>query len=413
MSIQTMNEHDKIMTDEHAVIGCIIMDENCAFMALHKLSVDDFTGELSKEMFAELKELYAQYKKIDPFIISHSKNYESMTKCVYSTPSISSCDIYIRRIKEHRIQSQAKNLALEIIDNNLSIEEIAEKAGEIARISTGDNRDTKTETMPALLCDFLETHICGNETEYFHIGLGLDSFVKIRKGNYVVIGARPSVGKTALSIQIALELAKNGHKILYCSLETKSAGIIERAISCYGHFDFDALQNNGIDWNDVNNCTILEEMAHLPIGVNDKINNLDIIESVACAGAYDVVIIDYMSLLELGKKTSSIYERVTETSIALHKMAQKNNLLVIALCQLNRAGAGAPRLEHLRESGQIEQDADVVMMLHNEIEMNDYGEEEDNFSIIVEKNKTGKCGKIKIDYNKEKQHFYEIDNRRE
>lgn len=400
-------------SNEHAVIGCMVLSDECASKALHILSVEDFTGELSKEMFIELKKIYEQYNKIDEFIVAQSPNSNNLILCAQKLQSISNFDIYVQRIKEHRIKSEAKKIALWIIDNDFTVDEIAEKAEEIARLTSGRKQDTKTVTMSALLVDFMTEHKYGEKPEYLHFGLGLDKFVRIRRGNYVVIGARPSTGKTAFSIQIAMNLARERKKVLYCSLETKNMAIIERAISCHGRFKFEDIQNNQIDWNDIENCKELEKMAQLPIGINDKINNPAIIEAVACAGNYDAIFIDYMSLLELGRKTNNIYERVTETSIALHKMAQKNNLLVVALCQLNRAGVGAPRLEHLRESGQIEQDADVVMMLHNEIIDDEYGNTKEKFAIIVEKNKTGRCGKMPLDYNKEEQHFYEIDNREE
>ena len=123
------------------------------------------------------------------------------------------------------------------------------------------------------------------------------------------------------------------------------------------------------------------------------------------AHGYDAIVIDYLGLMDPGERTNSLYERVTKMSMALHRIAQKNNLLVIALCQLNRGGTEIPKMEHLRESGQIEQDADVIVLLHSD-------EEKEEYTAIVAKNKTGKCGAIPLWYDREKQHFSVIETRR-
>lgn len=411
----TKNSEDEELTYEHAVIGCILMDSNCAAKALSTLSEEDFTGVIAAETFSELKEIYKNHKRIDMAIISKSKNKDFIIKCAEYTPSISAFEIYIKQIKEYKIKTKAKELAREIIDDNLQIEDIAGKAGEIARITTGSNSDTKTQGITDLILEFMGTHKLGTKTEYLRLGFGLDGFVRTRKGNYIIIGARPSVGKTAFSIQMAINLAKSKLKVLYCSLETNKKGIIERIISCYGNYNFGDLQDNKINWDDVRYGKMLDEIAQLPICVNDRINNVSIIEAEACAGGYDVVFIDYMGLLDLGRKTNTIYEKVTETSIMLHKMAQKNNILVVCLCQLNREGVGIPRLEHLKDSGQIEQDADVIIMLHSskQIGSQESANPQEEFFVVVEKNKTGRCGTIKLDYEKECQRFFEIDDRQE
>lgn len=303
------------------------------------------------------------------------------------------------------MQIRAGTIALEIATGNLSVQEITERAGDIARLAVGGNR-SKLHTMPDMIVDFLKTHQFGQKTEYITTGLGLEGTVRIKPGNFIVVGARPSVGKTAYSIQLALNIGRSGKKVLYFSLETGYMGIIERMIACAGSYEFSALQDNKIAWDTPQAAKALDILSRYHVDVIDDVFTPAVMEAMTLAGGYDVLVVDYMGLMDAGEKTNSLYEKVTKISMALHRIAQKNGLLVIALCQLNRGGTDVPRMEHLRESGQIEQDADVIVLLHNDAE-------KDEYAAIVAKNKTGKCGAVPLWYDREKQHFSVIDNRRD
>ena len=116
-----------------------------------------------------------------------------------------------------------------------------------------------------------------------------------------------------------------------------------------------------------------------------------------------MVFIDYLGLIP--GSGQSEYERATRVSKELHTMAQSTKMLVVTLCQLNRAGAGTiPTMENLRESGQIEQDADNIILLHNDKEHN-------NYVVRIAKNKDGVTGDLAYMFDGSKQHFYECEAR--
>ena len=120
----------------------------------------------------------------------------------------------------------------------------------------------------------------------------------------------------------------------------------------------------------------------------------------------EIIFIDYMGLISA--EGSGRYEKMTNISIDLHTMAQQSNITVVALSQLNREGKGEPGMEALRESGQIEQDADIIMLLH--VPDDDYPDERE---LIIAKNKEGKTGIIKLIFNGEIQKFAELETRYE
>lgn len=388
--------------DERAALGCAVLDAKCAALALSQLSEEDFSDADLAAAFAEMKRAYAAYKCVDAAIVGGLAHRDVLIACAEQTPSLSGCRAYLQHVKDKAVRRKAAALGLEIAAGDLSAEEIADRAGALARLTAGRHQG-KSRTMPEMLVDFMMKHKQGERPAYFETGLGLDGDVRLKRGDYVVIGARPSVGKTAYSIQLALNLAKNGVKVLYFSLETGCGSIADRIVACAGSYRFADVLDNRIDWQTVKEAKSLEILAKYPIDVNDSVSSPAVMEAMAVAGGYDAVIVDYLGLMSAGRRNASLYERTTEISMALHRMAQRNRLLVVALCQLNRSGTDKPQLEHLRESGQIEQDADVVILLHD-------GKEE--YKAIIAKNKTGRRGAVPLWYDKETQRFTVLEKRK-
>ncbi len=182
--------------DERAVLGCAVRDDKCAALVLTRLSEDDFTDLDLGDAFRELREVWKKYGRADAVTVSRLPHAELLVSCADTVPSLSGCEIYIAHVKEKAVQMKAATIALEIATGKLSTQEIAERAGDIARLTIGGGR-VKIRTMPEMLVDFLKTHRKGEKPEYIKTGLGLEDFVRVKPGNFFVIGARPSVGKTA------------------------------------------------------------------------------------------------------------------------------------------------------------------------------------------------------------------------
>jgi replicative DNA helicase len=249
-------------------------------------------------------------------------------------------------------------------------------------------------------------------------GLGLSTGVKeidqenggFHPGQMVVIGARPSVGKSALAGSIALHAALNGHKVGIISLEMSNTEIAARLAALDTNTDFSVLYR-GLYRDEYQTQAVYDKIGNhtsqLPIYVTDK-TNVNVIEIRSKADklkslhGLDLLIIDYLQLIDVPE----MYNRTRENEIAKVSrytkiMAKELNIPVVLLCQLNRESTKRtgehryPQLSDLRESGSIEQDADVVLFLHRDY-MNGLSTNEDGSStefqadLVVRKWRNGK-----------------------
>lgn len=230
----------------------------------------------------------------------------------------------------------------------------------------------------------------------------IDKRSYITKGDYIVIGARPSVGKTAFSLQIASNLSDK-HNVVFFSLETSKEKIYDRLMA----------NISGLNMNKIKEGNFSEQELDKILSGIDKLKNKKI--TVVNAGGYtvekikskalklkaDIIIIDYLGLIVA--KGNTRYEKITNISVDLHTMAQEFGITVVALSQLRRNNNSFPTMEDLRESGQIEQDADMIILLHND----DKEADSDNFKVIISKNKEGLTGSVTMKYYKNTQKFCE------
>ena len=194
----------------------------------------------------------------------------------------------------------------------------------------------------------------------------------MERGDFIVLGGYPSAGKTAFSLQLAWNQAKD-HRVGYFSLETKPEKIIDRTVASVCGVDFGRIKGHALTQEDWDACAArskayttrkLEVIKAGSLSVTD-------IQALALAGQYEIIYVDYLQLVEPEDRRRSETEIVAQISKDLHTMAQTTGITVCALSQLSRPEKSgreekAPGLHSLRQSGQIEQDADGVMLLYKE-----------------------------------------------
>ena len=212
-----------------------------------------------------------------------------------------------------------------------------------------------------------------------------------------MVGGRPSAGKTAFALQLACNMAKSGYRTCFFSLETDAATLTTRVIA----------NRLGASLADVKRKTVpvdeldfLAELHKWPLFIKSAAGKGTAwIKAQAQRMRADIVFVDYLQLLADGRAKDR-YQAVTSISMGLHELAQTTGILVVALAQLNRNAAhAAPSTADLKESGQLEQDADAVLLLSND---------DSRYLAILAKNKEGRTGKIPITFDKERQRFLEI-----
>lgn len=307
-------------------------------------------------------------------------------------------------VKEQAALSRARELAFKIVDGSTRYADLTgiyEQLGEAINLHS-----ERSDFIP--MCDGIDNYIrkLDDKPEYISTGLRvLDNNLHLVPGNFVVIGGRPSAGKTALSLQLACEIAKNGRKVAYFILETDPDTLYARIIANQLGVPLHTVKNKTVSINELDRLAAIKKY---PLYVRSAAGKgVGWIRTQSIRMQAKVVFIDYLQLIhQAGAKDR--YSAVTEISMALHEFAQSTGTLVVALAQLNRETARAgipPTAADLRESGQIEQDADAIILLAQNVTTKKRPEKHYHFAL--EKNKEGNVGSLDITFQMETQQFKE------
>ncbi len=242
-----------------------------------------------------------------------------------------------------------------------------------------------------------------------------------QNSDLIILAARPSMGKTSLALDIARKVAvKNKKAVAIFSLEMSSQQLVDRMLAADSQVDAWKLRTGKLSTDEEFSLIrqSLDNLSKAPIYIDDQAsNNILNMRSVArkLKRQHDLslVIVDYLQLMAptQTQKSDSMVQQVTEISRSLKHLARELDVPVIALSQLSRAvesRGGRPRLSDLRDSGSIEQDADVVMFIHRE--NNEDGNGKSNLAeILIEKHRNGPTGKIELNFNDKKATFQSVD----
>lgn len=232
-------------------------------------------------------------------------------------------------------------------------------------------------------------------------------------GNFVVLAARPSVGKTAFMLQMARAAARNGVPSLALSLEMTNAELSERMMFSTEQISARDITPDRVDWQKFEEAARMFD--HSPIYLDENPQSLDeVCASITLNnrnGKCGIAFIDYVQLMSSNDVNDSLYRQVTGITKRLKKLAKKLKIPIVALCQLNRNSVSekrAPQLHDLRDSGSIEQDADIVLMLERREEESDFNSTRIN--MYMRKNRGGIGGDIciRLRSNQNYTNFYEI-----
>lgn len=236
----------------------------------------------------------------------------------------------------------------------------------------------------------------------------------------IILAARPSVGKTSLVLDFARNAAvKNGIPVAIFSLEMSKEQLVDRMLSAQSQVDGWKLRTANLSLDDEFQRLQqgMHELMKAPIYVDDKaanniLNMRSVLRRLNTDKPIGLIIVDYLQLMSTSKQYDSMVNQVTEISRSLKGLAKEFNAPVIALSQLSRAvesRGGRPRLSDLRDSGSIEQDADVVMFIHRE---DKYGEESERKNIVeicIEKHRNGPTGIVELYFDNKKTSFLSVE----
>lgn len=403
---------------EQGLIGCILLDAPKVMPeAMLRLDKSDFDNLAYRVIFGECQALYREHKEVAyiSLVQRMGTDLEAEIKQVLLTAADSVLTTkdyraYIDTIQTNAMLRRAKSACDEMhqaLGQGADTDQCQRKAAELLKCFT--TRDMADAITPSRGYEDFRGRM-RRPQQYITTGFDrIDRKTYINKGDYIIVAGRPSSGKTALTLQMMLHMARR-HKVVYFSLETAPEKIFDRLMASYTGVELGNIKRRTLnegDWKRIDQTK--DDFDNMQFAVVQAAGwTVDQIKSQALRERAEIIFVDYLGLIRGAGK--SRYEQITQISVDLHVMAQQLGITVIALAQLNRAntqrGDKRPSMADLRDSGQIEQDADIILMLHWE-----EAEDGERREIIVEKNKEGSVGHFPVEFNGPRQRFYEMDTR--
>lgn len=405
--------NERYLSAQCSVLGSVLIDERLAGTVIHRTKETDYTGPY-RTVYKAMRDVFISGRPVDLTTLAAvlGRDYDDLLRQMMElTPTAANLDVYIDVALEQAQVERAHSYAAALAQCS-TLEEYGRIAASINR-DLGDRPGVRVVDMVQGLKDFYDRQ--KSKPEFLPWGIDLlDETVMVeRNGDFIVIGGYPSAGKTALSVQMAWTQAKT-LKVGYFSLETKPEKLIDRTVTLVSGLDFGSIKRHRLgkdDWLVLSRK--LDELTkrNLKIIQAGGLTVADI-QALALAGQYDVIYIDYLQLVRADSSRKSDFEQVSQISRDLHTMAQTTGITVVALSQLSRpeksnAAEKAPGLHSLRQSGQIEQDADAVMLLYKEKP----NEKASRRCLKIAKNKEGEAGGILLlEFDGKRQRFSRAEN---
>ncbi len=427
---------------EKSVIGSLMLDKNAIIKIADIISEEDFYSAEHQKIYSVVLELYEKSQPVDILTVSaklKDRNQLSdiggsayLTELINFVPSATHITHYAQIIREKKVLRDLVSTSGDIFEQVFNSQEnpeflldqieqkifsIGQKVRNYFFIFLKDLLNPAWERI--LKAQERKDGITGVTTGFKKLDFLLSGF---QKSDLIILGARPSMGKTALVLDMARSAAKAGHSIALFSLEMSKEQITDRLISTEAKVSLWKLRTGQIkdemDFQMIQ--AALDRLSTMKIFIDDTPSmNILQIRSMArrlqMEQTLEMIIIDYVQLITPLRHSENTVQQFTEISHGLKALARELNIPVLALSQLNRAVDAReikrPKLSDLRETGSWEQDADIVMFIYrpDKDKINPSIEEINTAQIIVGKHRNGPLGDIDLKFDPEKVSFIEID----
>ena len=412
---------------EQAVLGSMLVDKDAVISAVEILKADDFYREDNKEIYAAMFELYSLGKHIDMITLKDQLTLrgtidkvggtEYIAMLIDNVPTTSNIESYVKIVEEKSIIRQLIKAANNILKLGYAqteeVDALVEKdEKDIFDIMQSRNSKGYASIKEILVSTFDQIEemfqnknkVSGLETGF----VDLDSKISgLNKSDLLIVAARPAMGKSAFVLNIATFVAKSLKvPTMIFSLEMSKEQMVNRILCSESEVDSMKVKNadlNSEEWLKLGEAS--GRLSEIPLYIDDTPGLSSAELRAKCRKAkleknIGLVIIDYLQLMESKNKSSSRQQEISEISRSLKILAKELSVPVIALSQLSRATESRvdhrPMLSDLRESGAIEQDADIVMFLHREDYYNADTEKKNVAEVIIAKNRSGSTGTVEL-----------------
>lgn len=367
-----VNSYDGRLRAESAVIGALLIDEQAAPEILAAVDFGDIQIPQNRKIFQAARSLMLEGRPIDPVLIRDKLGggiAEYLLQLMETTPTSANWREYAEIVRQQAALARIRDLA-ERLAHAVNVDECREPIAALGEVfTTGKGIDAWS--MREAMEYFMSAQASTEKPEYITYGMReLDEGTYTEKGDVVVIGGEPSSGKTAFALGLAYHMAR-AHNVGFFSLETNKKKLTDRLVATVLGVDFSTIkrkQLTEVDWQAVAEGApaVVDHRLTLLRGSGMTATQ---IQAVSRSYGFDVIFVDYVQLVtpEVDPNGGSA-QAMAAVSRALHVFAQRSETLVVELAQLARpqkqGGWKEPNMHDLKETGQLEQDADIVMLLY-------------------------------------------------
>ena len=413
---------------ERSVLGAVMLNREVLFDVLEEVEADDFYNSAHKEIYSAINQLYRESKAVDVLTVSEELKRRGVLQMVggrayvaqltLDVPSTVNAVEYAKIVSEKATLRKMITASEDITDKGYRAEmdaseilDYAEKS--IFSIAERNQKNDYTDVQSVLLTNIQEIdEAARNQGKVLGTPTGFkaldDKLNGLQKSNLIIIAARPAMGKTAFALNIAQQSAvKEGSVVMIFDLEMSKEQLGQRLLASQARVEATKLQRGALDkkdWDRVN--LALDEMQKAQIFIDDT-PGISLIEirnkcrRLKAERGLDLIVIDYLQLMTSPEKSDNRQVEISAISRNLKLLAREMDCPVIALSQLSRAPEQRPdhrpNLSDLRESGAIEQDADVVIFLYRDDYYNKENSENPGVcEINIAKNRSGPTDVVEL-----------------
>jgi len=411
---------------EESLLGAMLLSRDAIATAIERCSASDFYRPSHAQIFHAITALYGQGEPADAVTVAEELRRAgaleevgetaALVSLQSNTPAISSAGRYARIIEEHAllrrligVSSEIAELAFELPEDvSEAVDRAESMVFEVAQRRTTDTVMSLEELLSQSLDRLEELYGRGESITGVPTGFhDLDEHLAgLQPSNLLVVGARPSMGKTAFALGIAANAAVQGIPVLFFSLEMSHLEIAQRVLCAEARVDAARMRNGRLlegDWPKISNAIGRIGNAPLHIDDNPNVTVMDIrarARRMKAREGLGLVVVDYLQLMTGRSHAENRQVEISEISRGLKILARELEIPVLALSQLSRnlesRSDKRPMLADLRESGAIEQDADVVMFIYRDEVYNSESSDRGSAEIIVAKHRNGPTGTVEL-----------------
>ena len=421
---------------EKMILSCLLVNSEAIDLTMQTLSIDAFYFKNHQELYRAISFMYKKKLAIDAFtlitflqsngLLEKIGGVKILIELLNQTPNLFYLEEYLALVKEKFIRRSLIKIGYEIINSsyitNLSLEMILNKIENKLFNLTSEIKTQKLSSSAELLNEIffeLKTKSLNPVLSGLPSGFDeLDTFTQgFQKSDLIIIAGRPSMGKTALSLNIVSNIMKNSKlPILFFSLEMSKEQIMYRFLSMETNINQMRLKSGKIYKNEwIKLHKMIKILSKLPFFIDDTFNlsphdiKLKLKTIVFEQNQIGLIVIDYLQLMQDSKlKTENRAQELSKITRSLKTLAREFNIPIIALSQLSRSIEmrvdKTPILSDLRESGSIEQDADLVLMLSDPISKG-LNQTQQLIELIIAKQRNGPTGIVRLKFNKNRTKF--------